>query len=56
LKINELRLVEFLDVYAGSLGLFRTREQAQESLDQIDAYLFLYAFKMESLASLCYFQ
>jgi hypothetical protein len=24
--------------------LFRTREQAQESLDHFDAYLFLYAF------------
>jgi hypothetical protein len=37
LKINELRSVEFLDVYAGSLGLFRTREHAQESLDHFDA-------------------
>jgi hypothetical protein len=38
--------VKFLDVYAGSLGLLRTREHAQESLDQMEAYLFLYAFKL----------
>jgi hypothetical protein len=45
LKIDELRSVGFLGEYAGSLGLFRTREHAGESLGQFDAYLFLYAFK-----------
>jgi hypothetical protein len=33
-------------MYAGSLGLFKTREHAQESLDHFAAYLFLYAFKL----------
>jgi hypothetical protein len=32
--------------HAGSLEFLRTRELAQESLDQIDAYLFLYAFTL----------
>jgi hypothetical protein len=40
LKINELRSVGFLGDYAGSLGLFRTREHAGESLDHFEAYLF----------------
>jgi hypothetical protein len=31
---------------AGSLGLFRSRVHAQENLDHFDAYLFLYAFKL----------
>jgi hypothetical protein len=38
--------VKFLGVYAGSLDLVRIREHAQESLDLFDAYLFLYAFKL----------
>jgi hypothetical protein len=37
LKINELRSVGFLGEYADSLGLFRTREHAWESLDHFGA-------------------
>jgi hypothetical protein len=44
LKINELRSVGFLGEYAGSLGWFRTREHAGESMDHFEAYLFLDAF------------
>jgi hypothetical protein len=44
LKINELRSVGFLGEYASSLGWFRTREHAGESLDHFEAYLFLGAF------------
>jgi hypothetical protein len=46
LKINEVRSVEFLGEYSGSLGLFKTREYARESLDHFEAYLFLYAFNL----------
>jgi hypothetical protein len=46
LQINEVRSVEFLGKYAGSLGLFRTREHARECLDHFEAYLFLYAFNL----------
>jgi hypothetical protein len=42
---NELRSVVFQGEYASSLGLFRTREHASESLDHFEAYLFWYAFK-----------
>jgi hypothetical protein len=36
-KINELRSVGFLGEYAGSLGLFRTREYVWGSLDHFGA-------------------
>jgi hypothetical protein len=32
--------------HAGSLDLFRFREHALENLDHFDAYLVLYAFKL----------
>jgi hypothetical protein len=51
-KINKPSSVEVPCEHAGFLDLFRTREHAQESLDHFDACLFLYAFKMESLANL----
>jgi hypothetical protein len=44
--MSEVRSVEPLGECAGSLGLFRTREHAEESLDHFDAYLFLYAFNL----------
>jgi hypothetical protein len=44
--MNKPSSVEFPCEHAGSLDLFRTRGQAGESLDQIDAYLFLYAFNL----------
>jgi hypothetical protein len=43
---NKPSSVEVPCEHAGSLDLFRTRELAQESLEQIDAYLFLYAFTL----------
>jgi hypothetical protein len=46
LQINEVRSVEFLGEHAGSLGFFKTREHAGESLDHFEAYLFLYAIKL----------
>jgi hypothetical protein len=56
LQINKPSSVDIPCEDAGFLDLFRTRENARESLDHFDAYLFLYAFKMESLDSLCHFQ
>jgi hypothetical protein len=50
--MNKPSSVEIPCEHASSLGLLRTREHAQESLDHFEAYLFLYAFKMESLASI----
>jgi hypothetical protein len=44
LNINELRSVGFLGEYAGSLGWFRIREHAGESMNHFEAYLFLDAF------------
>jgi hypothetical protein len=45
-KLNKPSSVEIPCEHAGSLGLFRTREHAQESLDHFDAHLFLYAFTL----------
>jgi hypothetical protein len=44
--INKPSSVEVPCEHDGPLGLFRTREHAQESLDHFDAYLFLYAFTL----------
>jgi hypothetical protein len=43
--MDKVRSIEPLGECAGSLGLFRIREHAQENLGHFDAYLFLYAFK-----------
>jgi hypothetical protein len=57
--ILDLCMFSFVEIpceHAGFLDLFRTREHAQEKLEHFEAYLFFYAFKMESLDSLCHFQ
>jgi hypothetical protein len=46
LQMSKVRSVEPPGECAGSLGLFRTRDQAWESLDHFEADLFLYAFKL----------
>jgi hypothetical protein len=44
--MNKPNSVEVPCEHASFLGLFRIREHAQESLDHFDAYLFLYAIKL----------
>jgi hypothetical protein len=44
--MNKPSSVEIPCEHAGSLDLVMIREHAQESLDHFDAYLCLYAFKL----------